>query len=118
MSKCEAKRGLFTLYDCHRHASFQCQSCGRSVCKEHGDPKCNTCFECLAQAEQANVARLAPYKTRNGLLKRRRNKKGQVNHFGKSLDKYYDQYDITSFDIALKSAKELSDCPDSLYFDS
>lgn len=115
MSKCEAKRGLFTLYDCLKPASFQCSVCNRSVCKEHGDQARSTCLECLARAEQGYIEKLAPYKTREGLLKRHR---GQLKHLGKSLDAYYDKFDIASFDIALKDIEDLSDCPDSLYFDS
>ena len=115
---CEAKRGVFTLYDCPKESAQQCSDCERFLCLEHQLKSNERCLECLSKKTNLTEIEdplIKSYRIRDTMMK---DKEYKPIYLGKSISKYYSSYDIRAFDVELASIADMADSPDELFYDS
>lgn len=108
MARCAVKRGFFVLRDCAELAPAVCTACSRPMCPAHTSLAGSVCVECSARQEELSEDDMrrrlddvdwwadarAPYYYRHRYYSREHYRPVNLG----TLDDYYDDYDVRSFE--------------------
>jgi len=111
MSRCSVRRGMFVLRDCGKPPVYTCVDCSRGMCEQHGSEFQGDvlCTDCRAKKEEgvkngasAKKSRMRddnytmwPYYYRHNYYS---NYHYSPFYSGHHRDRYYNDYDVRSFD--------------------
>lgn len=96
MSRCQAKKGFFTLRDCSGTAAGDCRQCGRHICSDHlsaEDPQ--VCKECMGKMRDREYDDDEWFYSYRHVYYTEHHY--NPIYFGHHY-RYYDDYDVRSFD--------------------
>jgi len=110
LHRCQCVRGFFTLRPCDANAPHTCPSCRRTICDEHWAAQAAPprCLECVARDDEAkqnaddyDAAWFHRYRhdyyTTHSY---------HAFYWGRTIDPYYNDYDLRSFNQAAADADD------------